>query len=36
MPLTFPREDPLFSFGHAAPQWLASEPDFVDYRREMH
>jgi len=35
-PLPFPREDQLFSFGHAPPQWLASEPDFVDYKREMH
>jgi putative ABC transport system permease protein len=34
-PLPFPREDQLFSFGHEPPQWLSSEPDFVDYKREM-
>jgi putative ABC transport system permease protein len=34
-PLPYPREDQLFTFGHEAPQWLTSEPDFLDYRREM-
>ena len=35
-PLPFPHEDQLFSFGHAPPVWLSSEPDFVDYGRQMH
>ncbi len=34
-PLPYPREDQLFTFGHEPPQWLTSEPDFLDYRREM-
>ncbi len=34
-PLPYPRDEQLFSFGHEAPQWLTSEPDFIDYKREM-
>ncbi len=34
-PLPYPHAEQLFSFGHEAPTWLASEPDFLDYRREM-
>jgi putative ABC transport system permease protein len=34
-PLAYPAPDQLFAFGHEAPTWLASEPDFVDYKREM-
>ncbi|HKV51531.1 MAG TPA: ABC transporter permease [Gemmatimonadaceae bacterium] len=34
-PLPYPNAGQLFSFGHEPPQWLTSEPDFLDYRREM-
>jgi putative ABC transport system permease protein len=34
-PLPYPRDEQLFSFGHEPPQWLTSEPDFIDYRRGM-
>src|SRR6185369_10396305 len=34
-PLPYPRAEQVFSFGHEAPTWLASQPDFVDYKREM-
>jgi putative ABC transport system permease protein len=34
-PLPYAHEEQLFSFGHEPPQWLTSEPDFVDYQREM-
>ncbi len=34
-PLPYPREDQLFTFGHEPPQWLSSEPDFLDYKRQM-
>lgn len=34
-PLPYPHAERLFSFGHEPPQWLTSEPDFLDYRREM-
>jgi len=34
-PLPYPREEQLFSFGHEPPQWLTSEPDFIDYQRQM-
>lgn len=34
-PLPYPHAEQLFSFGHEAPEWLTSEPDFLDYRREM-
>ena len=34
-PLPYPHAEQLFSFGHEAPQWLTSEPDFLDYRRQM-
>jgi predicted permease len=34
-PLPYPHADRLFSFGHEAPQWLTSQPDFVDYRAGM-
>ena len=34
-PLPYPHAEQLFSFGHEAPEWLTSEPDFLDYRRAM-
>src|SRR6185312_10217317 len=34
-PLPYPHAEQLFSFGHEPPQWLTSEPDFLDYRRDM-
>jgi predicted permease len=34
-PLPYPAADRLVSFGHEAPQWLSSEPDFVDYHRDV-
>ncbi len=34
-PLAYPNADRLISFGHEPPHWLTSEPDFVDYHREM-
>ncbi|HEV8234962.1 MAG TPA: ABC transporter permease, partial [Gemmatimonadaceae bacterium] len=34
-PLPYPHADRLFSFGHEPPQWLTSQPDFLDYRNGM-
>ena len=34
-PLPYPHAERLIAFGHEPPQWLASEPDFVDYHRAM-
>jgi putative ABC transport system permease protein len=34
-PLPYPQAERLVSFGHEAPTWLTSEPNFVDYRRDM-
>jgi putative ABC transport system permease protein len=34
-PLPYPRAEQLFTFGHEAPTWLASDADFLDYKREM-
>lgn len=34
-PLPYPHADRLFSFGHEAPEWLTSEPDYLDYRHQM-
>lgn len=34
-PLLYPHAERLVSFGHEAPTWLTSEPNFVDYRRDM-
>ncbi|HEV2179126.1 MAG TPA: ABC transporter permease, partial [Gemmatimonadaceae bacterium] len=34
-PLPYPHAQQLFSFGHEPPEWLTSEPDYLDYRREM-
>jgi putative ABC transport system permease protein len=34
-PLPYPHADGLFSFGHEPPQWLTSQPDFLDYRNGM-
>jgi putative ABC transport system permease protein len=34
-PLPYPHAERLVSFGHEAPTWLTSEPNFVDYRRDM-
>jgi putative ABC transport system permease protein len=34
-PLPYPHADRLVSFGHEPPQWLTSEPDFLDYHREL-
>ena len=34
-PLPYPHADRVFTFGHEPPQWLTSQPDFLDYRRGM-
>ncbi|HKN64650.1 MAG TPA: ABC transporter permease, partial [Gemmatimonadaceae bacterium] len=34
-PLPYPHPDQIVSFGHEPPQWLSSEPDFLDYHREL-
>src|SRR5690348_15981780 len=34
-PLPYPHPDRLVAFGHNPPQWLTSDPDFVDYHREL-
>ncbi len=34
-PLLYPHPERVVAFGHEAPTWLTSEPNFVDYRREM-
>jgi hypothetical protein len=34
-PLLDPARRAALPFGHEPPQWLTSEPDFVDYKREM-
>jgi putative ABC transport system permease protein len=34
-PLPYPHPDRLFDFGHKPQTWLTSEPEFVEYRRDM-
>jgi putative ABC transport system permease protein len=34
-PLPYPHSEQLVNFGHEPPQWLTSEPDFLDYHREL-
>ncbi|MGH7618969.1 MAG: ABC transporter permease, partial [Gemmatimonadaceae bacterium] len=34
-PLVYPNADRIVSFGHEPPHWLTSDPDFLDYHREM-
>src|SRR4029078_5502497 len=34
-PLPYPHADRVVTFGHEPPQWLSSEPDFLDYHREL-
>src|SRR5829696_7033640 len=34
-PLPYPHPERVIAFGHEPPQWLTSEPNFVDYEREM-
>jgi putative ABC transport system permease protein len=34
-PLPYPHAEQLVNFGHEAPEWLTSEPDFLDYHREL-
>ena len=34
-PLPYPHPEQLVAFGHEAPQWLSSAPDFIDYRRDV-
>jgi putative ABC transport system permease protein len=34
-PLVYPNAEQLVSFGHEPPHWLTSDPDFLDYHREM-
>src|SRR5690348_13898450 len=34
-PLPYPHAEQLVNFGHEPPQWLTSEPDFLDYHREL-
>ncbi|MDF2771766.1 MAG: permease [Geminicoccaceae bacterium] len=34
-PLPYPDPDRVVSFGHTAPTWLASAPEFFDYQRDL-
>ena len=34
-PLPYRDAERIVSFGHEAPQWLTSDPDFLDYQREV-
>jgi putative ABC transport system permease protein len=34
-PLAYPRAEEIVSFGHEPPHWLTSDPDFLDYHRDM-
>jgi predicted permease len=34
-PLPYPHAERVFGFGHEPPTWLASEPDFMDYKLSM-
>ena len=34
-PLPYPHADELFSLGHQPPKWLTSDPDFLEYRRDL-
>ena len=34
-PLPYPDADRVVSFGHTAPSWLASAPEFFDYKRDV-
>ena len=34
-PLPYPEPERVFQFGHKAPQWLTSDPQFGEYRRDM-
>ena len=34
-PLPYPQPDRVIAFGHKAPQWLASAPEFFDYKRDL-
>jgi predicted permease len=34
-PLPYPHAEQVIAFGHEPPHWLASEPDFADYHRDM-
>jgi putative ABC transport system permease protein len=34
-PLPYPGAERVVSFGHNAPYWLLSDPEFFDYRREL-
>ena len=34
-PLPYPEPDRVVAFGHKAPQWLASPPEYFDYKRDL-
>jgi putative ABC transport system permease protein len=34
-PLPYPKADHVVSFGHNPPTWLASQPEFLDYKRDL-
>jgi predicted permease len=34
-PLAYPEPDRVVAFGHKAPYWLVSAPEFFDYKREL-
>ena len=34
-PLPYPNPERVVFFGHKAPAWLASQPEFLDYQREL-
>ena len=35
-PLPYPDAGRLVTFGHEPPQWLTSDPNFLDYHRDVH
>ena len=34
-PLPYPEPEQVVSLGHTAPTWLASQPEYLDYRRDL-
>lgn len=34
-PLPYPHPERVVSFGHKAPEWLASQPEYIDYKRDL-
>jgi putative ABC transport system permease protein len=34
-PLPYPHPDRVVAFGHKPPQWLVSQPEYLDYKRDL-